>query len=233
MALTDPPRHIKRNSIVSTVGMLGLIAAIVVSVYLAGSMTSKAVAANIELVKSTNELNQVKSQHDDLVRQNKDLTETNQTLAATKAQLLADIKTANANLAIAQTNPISSAQIEQAITNDPKLAAQSCRVYMQVATDGQRQALGPFTDALRANGFLVPPTEVVDARHQVRESQVRYYWEKDKDSVMRVIALARTCSLDLKPAFLNNSALRSHSRAGQIEVWIAPGVLGSRPESPG
>ena len=95
------------------------------------------------------------------------------------------------------------------------------RLYPQVATKEVGAAIAPLTPILRAEGFIVPETEVVGAEKMPNSTEVRYFRKSDEGWALSATAALAKAGLPGVPAryvrgYENSAAVRPC----HYELWL-------------
>jgi hypothetical protein len=111
--------------------------------------------------------------------------------------------------------------LSQAQNNTIKLQP---RVYIQIASDEQREIAGRLQRALRDNEqrFIVPALDNVGGKANMpRRAEVRYYWDDDLANA-RIITTAMTqLGINTKEQPVRIPGNGRGTRPGHFEVWFA------------
>ncbi len=106
-------------------------------------------------------------------------------------------------------------KVEESVS--PQTAANSPRLYIQVASESQRERLKQAIAALDAKGYIVPGIENVRTRAP-EHNQLRYYRDSDK-AVAEAVARELESSAQLSAAVLKFPQPK-HSKAQHLELWV-------------
>jgi hypothetical protein len=94
------------------------------------------------------------------------------------------------------------------------------RVYLQIFSEQQREKAKEIQLNLGKQGFIVPGIEnVQDKSHPVKETQIRYFNESDKDSANKVKDVLNQNGYSKVEVL--SVPLKVKPKPGTIEVWFA------------
>jgi hypothetical protein len=99
------------------------------------------------------------------------------------------------------------------------------RVYIQVASDAQRERAIRIAGELRNNGFTVPGFQLVDSRHAPSSNELRYYKSSDESqqstdpNVEKLLALVT--GKDGPKWSAHQLKQSTKVRSGHFELWFA------------
>jgi hypothetical protein len=108
------------------------------------------------------------------------------------------------------------------LENRPDLTSLPPRVYMQIATQTQREMAQSIQTRLRASGFLVPGIENVEGKAtSPSQTEVRFYRDEDRNEASQVIRILKEAGLQPKGDPQKVPGGGKGTRPRHYEVWIS------------
>jgi len=108
------------------------------------------------------------------------------------------------------------------LTNRSDLTSLPPRVYMQIATQTQREMAQSIQTRLRTSGFLVPGIENVEGKaSSPKKTEVRFYRDEDRNEALQVIQILKDAGLPANDEPQKVSGAGQGTRPRHYEVWIS------------
>jgi hypothetical protein len=107
----------------------------------------------------------------------------------------------------------------------PPKAEHSPRIYIQIQGEQQPKRLQSIQEALRKNGFVVPPFELVNIGPR-NNTEVRFFRSKESNEADRIVKILQAQRVpNVRPQYIPGYEKSKRIPSGQYEIWFAPGAL--------
>jgi hypothetical protein len=115
-------------------------------------------------------------------------------------------------------------QADKVKDNRTSLISLPARVYIQIASEGQRPAARSLQARLRSENYLAPGIENVGSKAAIpKEIEVRYYRDEEKDEAVRIINLLKNFNpgLPVKSTPQKIPGNGKGTRPRHYEIWFS------------